>query len=98
MSTAFEMPVDFTEEALPRRSSGATFVRELLESYKPPLKAHATYRQMEHAMRQVTELAAIDDQGEPVRDADGRPVPLVILTSDLTPRMLARLLSTRAPS
>jgi hypothetical protein len=63
------------------------FVAEILEGYKPPLRARSTWYQMRYALRRVTLLTAGPDD----------PEPLVKSTADLTPRMISRLIESWPP-
>ncbi len=97
MSIDIDIAEDLAAEPRYRPIGWAKFVEEVLESYRPPLRAAATYRGMKHALDVVTSLVAVDGQGEPLQTPDGQPVPLVDSTADLTPRMIAQIIRTRPP-
>ena len=78
---------DLAAEILYRPISWTKFVKELLKTYEPPLRAAATHRQMEYVLKQVTALTIVGP--------DGAAVPMVQTTADLTPPVIAELLRTR---
>jgi integrase len=64
----------------------AQFRRELLEEYKPPLRAAATWYKMKRAF----------DVLEAINADDGSP--MVSTTADLTKRLIARYVTSRPPA
>lgn len=66
------------------------FVKELLSTYSSDLRAPATLRAIRHDLGLLSALTAQADDGRPILDAEGRPVPLVRTTADLTLATIAR--------
>jgi integrase len=73
------------------------FVADLLKGYSEGLRAPATLRAIRHDLGLLSALVVQTDDGQPVLGADGRPLPLVRTTADLTIGTIARFVLSQPP-